>query len=217
MPSGVDRKLEISKLIRERYSALRREEKDSIVDGIGQFLKLAMSSRTPMHTILTDAAKLTHRNFEFQYVSIAMKDPTDEKFRYVAMVGLRDEVKTLRQNLSYTLVEMMDTRSNPSTRVNKIIEIHLMEDKPLKEGGEGIYNRPSLIGKNRGGSDSMVEGDYIELSILGPNDELIGWIEVSSPRDNKFPSRSTVKWIEFVSIITATFLKLKETAKGSAR
>jgi len=205
-----------TKFLLERYAPVPNTEDEQIIETLDSLATHAKMPGQSTAAFLNVTARAIYKSFGFREISIGIKEK-DGMFRCVAMVGLRDEVKALRQNLSYTLVEMMDTRSNPSTRVNKIIEIHLMEDKPLKEGEEGIYNRPSLIGKDRWGSDSMVEGDYIELSILGPNDELIGWIEVSSPRDNKFPSRSTVKWIEFVSIITATFLKLKETAKGGAR
>lgn len=204
-----------AKYLLERYAPVASTEDEQKIEALDS---LAMRAKMPSQStavFLNDVARVVYKSFEFKEVSLGAKD-RDGEYRYVAMLGLRDEVKASMQKLSYTLDDMMDTRTYPGKRVNKIIEIHLIEDAPLKEGEENMYNRPSLIGKDRESPESMVEGDYLELSILGPDDELLGWIEISGPRDGKFPPRSTVKWLEFLSIITAMFLKLKEPTKGSA-
>lgn len=216
MTSGRTRDSQQAKYLLDRYPPGVNTDEEQKIEALDS---LAMRAKTPNQSIeafLSDVARVVFKFFEFKEVCIGAKDK-EGKYRYVALLGLRDEVRASLQRLSYTSADMMDTRTYPSKRVNKVIEIHLMGDALLKEGEENTYNRPSLIGMDRDSTDSMVEGDYLELSILGPDDELLGWIELSSPRDGKFPSRSTAKWLEFVSIITATFLKMKEHAKGSAR
>lgn len=201
-----------TKFLLEKYAPVSNTEDEQIIEVLDS---LTLHTKMPGQStavFLNDVARAIYKAFGFKEVSIGAKD-REGIFKCVAMVGFRDEVKTSRQKLSYTLAEMMDARAYPSTRVNKIVEIHLIDDMPLKEGGGDMYNRPSLIGKERPSPDSMVEGDYIEFSVLGPSDELLGWIEMSGPRDGKFPSRSTIKWLEFISTITAACLKLKEPTK----
>jgi len=205
-----------AKYLIERYAPVAETEDEKRIEAIDS---LATRAKTPSQSsaaFLSDVARVIYKSFEFKEVCVGAKDK-DGKFRYIAMLGLRDEVKASLQKLSYTLTDMTDTRIYPSKRVNKGIELHLMEDTLLKEGEEKMYNRPSLIGKSPESFDDMVEGDYLELSIFGPNDSLLGWIEVSCPRDGKFPTRSTTKWLELISIIAATFLTLKEPSKGSIR
>lgn len=205
-----------AKFLLEKYAPVASTEDEQIIESLDL---LAAHSRMPgqsTQAFLNDAARVLYKAFGFREIAIGIRDK-DGMFRYMAMLGLRDEVKATRLKSAYTLTDMMDKRKYPSTKVDKITEIHLKEDRLTKEGEADMYNRPSLMEQERTSPDSMMEGDYIELSIIGLNEELLGWIELSGPRDGKFPTRSTVKWLEFTSIIMATFLKLKVGAKGSAR
>jgi hypothetical protein len=195
----VDRELEISKLIRERYSAIKREEKDSIVDGIGQFLKMAMSPKTLMSSILTDAAKLIHRNFEFQYVSIAIKDPADEKFRYVVAIGLTPSAEAAYKEIRYSHADLFDESAFPSTKVSAYTHFYMSEDAPYKPGEEKSYSRPSQLGVARGSPDEMLEGDYIDVFMQGYVRDITGYIELAGTRSGKLPTKATIRWMELIS------------------
>jgi hypothetical protein len=205
-----------ARFLLERYAPVASTEDEQVIESLDMLAAHARMPGQSAQAFLNDVARIIYKAFGFKEISIGIREK-DGMFRYAAMVGFRDEANTSRQRPTYTLADMMDKRAYPSTKVDRIFEIHLKEDRSTKEGEEDMYNRPSLIGQERTSPDSMMEGDYIELRILGLNDELLGWVELSSPRDGKFPSRSTVKWLEFVSIITATFLKLKDQTKGSAR
>jgi hypothetical protein len=45
----------------------------------------------------------------------------------------------------------------------------------------------------------MIEGDYIDFYMLDPEKEIIGWIEVSNPRDGKLPNSKTIRWLEIIA------------------
>jgi hypothetical protein len=205
-----------AKFLLEKYAPVASTEEEQVIESLDLLSAHAKMPGQSTQAFLNDVARVIYKSFGFKEISIGIKEK-DGLFRYAAMLGFRDEVKATRHRPSYTLAEMMDKRAYPSTKVNRIVEIHLKEDMPTKEGDENMYNRPSLIGQERTSPDSMMEGDYIEMRIFGLNDELLGWIELSSPRDGKFPSRGTLKWLEFVSMITATILNLKEYARGSVR
>jgi hypothetical protein len=204
MPTGVDQKLELSRMIRERYSPIKREEKDSIVDGIEQFLKSAMSPRTPMHTILMDAAKLIHRNFEFQYVSIAVKDPVDEKFRYIVALGLTPSAEAAYKEIRYSHADLFDESVFPSTKVSTYTHFYMAEDAPYKPGEEKSYTRPSLLSMTRANSDDMLEGDYIDVFMQGYVRDITGYFELAGTRSGKLPSKTTIRWMELIASLLST-------------
>ncbi len=205
-----------SKFLLERYAPVASTEDEQVIESLDLLSAHAKMPGQSTQAFLNEVARVIYKSFGFKEISIGVKDK-DGVFRYAAMLGFRDDVKTMQHRPSYTLEEMMDKRAYPSAKIDRTVEIHLKEDRPADEGEDGMYNRPSLMGQERISPDTMMEGDYIELRIHGPNDDLLGWIELSCPRDGKFPSRGTVKWLEFISIITATFLNLKEHAKGIAR
>lgn len=195
----VERGLEISKLIRERYSALKQEEKDPIVDGIGQFLKMAMSPKTPMTSILTEAAKLIHRNFEFQYISIAIKDPADEMFRYVVAFGLTPSAETAYKEIRYSHADLFDESVFPSTKISPYTHFYMSEDAPYKPGEEQSYGRPSQLGAARKNPDDMLEGDYIDVFMQGYLRDVIGYFELAGTRSEKLPTKTTIRWMELIA------------------
>lgn len=210
MLSGTDRKLEVSRLIRERYSAAGRSDNEPILESAGQFLKIAMSPKTPTHAILTEIAKMIHHSFEFQYVSIAIKDPTDDKFRYVVAIGLTPSAEAAYKEIRYTIGDLFDESSFPSTKVSSYTHFYMSEDSPYKPGEEKSYSRPSQLSIERPSPDDMIEGDYIDVFMQGYVRDIIGYIELAGTRSGKMPARTTIRWIELIASLISTI----ETCRG---
>ena len=163
-----------------------------------------------MHTILTDAAKLIHRNFEFQYVSIAMKDPTDEKFRYVVALGLIPSAEAAYKEIRYSHADLFDESVFPSTKVSTYTHFYMSEDAPYKPGEEKSYNRPNQLSVERANPDDMLEGDYIDVFMQGYLREVTGYFELAGTRSEKLPSKVTIRWMELI----ASLLSAIEAHKG---
>lgn len=201
-----------AKFLIEKYSPVPTNEDEKAIEAIESLVSHAKTINQSPQVFLHGAARIIYRVFELREIAIGMKDKDDE-YRYVAMMGFRDDAESARTKLVYTSTDMADTKTWPGTRISKMTFIHFFEDGGFKEGEENTYNRPSMMGRSRPSPDSMMEGDYIEVAIQGPNNELVGWMELSNPRDGKFPSRNTIKWLELTSVIIATFLKSKDLQK----
>ena len=209
-------RLDLSKAIIERYSSRLVTEDEHL---IGALIDLMQRARSPIHsatTMIPEIAKLIHRYFEFREVAIALRDKKDGLYRYKVCIGFRDDAENARYKLAYTLFDLTDMKTFPGILVRKKTFFHLMENKPFREGEEETYNRPSLLGMERKNQDEMIEGDYIDSYFYGPNKDPLGWIELSGPRNSKFPSRRTVNWIELTAKIIAAILIERELVKKEA-
>jgi hypothetical protein len=54
--------------------------------------------------------------------------------------------------------------------------------------------------------DDTIEGDYIDVLILGKGEELLGWIEISGMQNGKFPDAQTLKCIELLATVIGVAL-----------
>ncbi len=214
MLSGTDRKLEVSRLIRERYSSAGRGDNEPVLESAGQFLKVAMSPKTPTHTVLTEIAKMIHHSFEFQYVSIAMKDPSDERFRYVVAIGLTPSAEAAYKEIRYSMRDLFDESTFPSTKVSAYTHFYMSEDTPFKPGEEKSYSRPNQLSMIRPSPDDMIEGDYIDIFMQGYVRDVMGYIELSGTRSGKLPSKTTIRWIELIASLISTIEMYKGGAKA---
>jgi len=201
-----------AKYLIEKYSPVPTNGDEEAIEAIESLVSHAKTINQPPQAFLHEAARIIYRVFEFKEIAIGLRDK-DDCYRYVAMMGFRDDAESARKRMVYTSADMADSKTWPGTKISKITVIHFFEDGAFKEGEQDTYNRPSMIGMNRPSSESMVEGDYIEVAIQGANNELVGWMEFSNPRDGKFPSKNSIKWLELTSVIIATFLKSKDLQK----
>ena len=201
-----------TKFLIERYSPVSTTEDEKAIEAIEGLVSHAKAVNQPIQAFLHEVARIIYRVFEFKEIAIGVKE-NDDSYRYIAMMGFRDEAESARKRIVYTSADMADTKTWPGTRISKITVIHFYDDGAFKEGEQETYNRPSMMGMTRPSPESMMEGDYIEVAIQGPNNELVGWMELSNTRDGKFPSRNSIKWLELISVIIATFLKSKELRK----
>jgi len=200
----------------ERYSPVPGNEDEKAIEALESLVSHAKTMSQSPHTFLHEVARTIYRLFEFKEIAIGLREK-DGMYRYIAMMGFRDEAESARKKIVYTPADMADTKTWPGTRISKVTFIHFFEDQAFKEGEEGTYNRPSMMGISRPSLENMIEGDNIEVGIQGPDNDLIGWMELSNPRDGKFPSRTAIKWLELISIITASILKSKAFQREQAR
>ena len=73
--------------------------------------------------------------------------------------------------------------------------------KTSRGAEQKTFNRPGLLNKPRQMLDEFVEGDYIDTFMYGPGDELIGWIELASPKDGKIPDGNKLLRLELLASI----------------
>jgi len=84
-----------------------------------------------------------------------------------------------------------------------------VEAYPEDETELKAFGKPELLDSPRKKLDEFRQGDYIDFYIHGYEGALLGWIEVSNTKDNKMPSRLSIRWIEFIAELSALVLILR--------
>jgi len=213
MVSSPEKRAELAKMVRERYSRIARNENDTVIEGLEQFLLFTMSPRATMRAILDEATRLIHRNFEFQYVGISMKDKADGLYRYVATTGLTKSADMSYREIGYSYSDLFDDSTFPSVKVSNCTHFYLSESAPFKPGEEKTYSRPNLLNASRNAEDEMLEGDYIDVFMFGHLREVVGFIELGGTRSGKLPEKLAMRWIELIASMIAAMALRKESEK----
>ena len=152
-----------------------------------------------MNSILRETAEMISRQFNIASVAIALWDPALRLYKFRVVTGLEQEGTALYKSLSFTKEQLLDDKTYPCHEISKQTKLYLSEDHPYVEGEELTYARPNLIGMRRRSLNDSLEADYLCVSINGPNDEILGWIEVSGTRLRKLPDVNAIKWIERIT------------------
>lgn len=166
-----------------------------------------------LQRFLQDAATTMSERLCIHEVTIGLKD-SDGVFRYKVMAGLEDSEWDAHQKLSYTLDQFDNQALYKFKQIGKYTRLYLAEDNPYMEGEEETYSKPLMLQSSRKSLEDTIEGDYLDIYILGHNDELLGWIEISGMKNGKFPSSETIKAVELLASVIGVVLK-RPGSKGA--
>jgi hypothetical protein len=198
---------EIESLLKSRYASANKGEGEKIIEGVQSFL-----SRVPMNNsmqrLLQDAARSVHSIFGFQEVSVGMKDQETGKLRYYAVVGYTKEAEDALKKASYTSEEFWSQKEFPSVRVSKILDMLVGENQPSLEKEKKCWNRPTQLVDQRKSAEDFTENDYLDVYLFSSGTDLLGWIEVSAPRDGKMPSGQALRGLELFASSLAVAVQL---------
>ncbi len=168
-------------------------------------LTLVERLRDPRYEIedfLKDAAELITHQFMISEVAIGLRDP-DGLYRYHATSGLRNQALAGHKSIAYTKEKFYNGCEFVGTDISKYSRIYLEEDNAPSEVERRAYNRPGLLERKRLNPQESLEGDYIDVKILGEGNELAGWIEISGTRTMRLPDITTIRWVELIASIIA--------------
>jgi hypothetical protein len=193
---------EIESLMKARYASPSKDDNDKFIDSLQGFI-----SRTQMNIsvqrLLQDAARTIHSILQSHEVSIGIKDPQDGKYRYIAVVGYTKEAEDALKRFSYSYEEFISQQEFPGIRISKSLDLLIGENQPSQEKEKKAWNRPTQLKAERGSPEEFMEADYLDVHMYSSGTDLVGWIEVSAPKDGKMPSGQTLKKLElFGSILT---------------
>lgn len=213
-PAAVAARIEA--LLKSRYRQLPRDDNEKILDSVLRFWFQIQEGKLSKNSLLQEVAEVIHRSLMFQEIAIALKDPNDNLYRYQTFAGFTKGAVEDMRSLAYSEAEVRAFDRLPGIRVSKLIEFTISETPP-KTGEETQFNRPMLVAMSRKTDDEFTFGDYMNINICGRDDELLGFIEVSGPRDGKLPSGNRMKGLEFIATMTGIALQcLREDRKRSA-
>jgi len=194
------------------HSAVEPVQKSQ--EGIQSLLAHLRKPEIDVDALLLEAANLISRQYGIADVAIGLRDQKDGLYRYRAMAGFRDHAIEGHKTIAYAKEQFSAGCEFNGSDISKYSRIYLEEDNVLSEEERKTYNRPALFARRRLSAAESLEGDYIDVKILGVGEDLLGWIEISGTRTMKLPDVTTIRWIEVIaSIIAAALVKQVERAR----
>lgn len=195
---------DVKRGMKYNYSDVGKEKTFRIIEQLQKLLKLSQNPTTKLKEVFDHAAWIINRIFEIKEVAIGVKNFRDGLFRYEALYGYRKETEMEHRKLAYTLEDFFNSQIYKGTDVSKYTQLFLTEDHPYAEGEKNTYNRPLMLEMKRRTVEDSQEGDYLDIHIFGPKNELIGWIEISGTKLGKLPDSQTIMWIELIGSVLGT-------------
>jgi len=174
---------------------------------LDHFLRPQLSISELMH----DTAVTMQKQFRLRWVMIGLRDKMDGKYRYMFMSGMRDEAWAKQKTKVYKLEDFApNSNGYKAGEVSGLTRAYLEEENPLLNDDVNVVNRPALLRSRRKSEDETLEADFIDTLIIGPGNELYGWIEYAGTVTGKFPDSLTIRHIEVVaSILSAAIASQK--------
>jgi hypothetical protein len=187
------------KLLSDMYSGASPVQDEKILEAMTATFDHCGSTGKNIDVMLIHALMMIHRFFAFKKVAIAMKSE-DGRFRYRNVMGFIGQEEAMK-DVAYTVNDVRRLQSEATHRFGSIIYLTV---PAMKRQAAGSTFPASDAEKDRLNGDEMVEGDLIHVFINGKNREINGWIELSSPRDGKFPSSRTLHWLSLIANMMAS-------------
>ena len=179
------------------------------LDGIQGLLAHFRKPQLDIDALIMDAAGLIAKHMSIDAISIGLRDSRDGLYRYRAMVGFRDDAMEALKRISYRKEQFYENPEYHGSDVSKQTRLYLAEDNVLLDSELKSFNRPGLLTAKRTSTSESLEGDYMDIKILGPFDDLLGWIEISGTRSMRLPDATAIRWIEVIASIIGTAVMYK--------
>jgi len=177
-----------------------QEDSARTLDALQSLFDSIMKGRASGHDLLRDAANLISKHLKLSEVGIGLRGH-DKLYRFEVLVGEKPETELANMNLVFRPEDFEESKTYKGSSISRLTRAYFAEDNPYAPREEATYNRPMLLKGRRAALDQTIEGDYFITKICGPNNDLLGWIEVSGSTTQKLPDARTVKWMELVASI----------------
>ena len=179
------------------------------LDSVHHLITDLADPKLDLHSFLQEAADAIRMKIGVKEVTIGLRSSSDGMFKYEVMSGLHEDSWEAHKKLAYTYEQFFSQETYKFMQISKYTRLYLAEDNPYGAGEEGTYHKDIMLGSARRSLDDTIEGDYIDILILGKGEELMGWIEISGMQNGKFPDAQTIKSIELLASAMAISLSAR--------
>lgn len=207
-PEAVKRKLKFDYM---------RSKSEPVARHLEGFISLLQSLQNPNLKVLEFAQEITahiQRTYRLRWVMIGIRNPADGVYRYEVHTGMRDEAWKRQQAKVYSREDFENSPRYSFGEISKLSRIYMEEDNPLFNEDQYVVNRPALLRAKRETLEDSLEADFIDTLVLGPNDDLMAWIEYSGTTTGKLPDPMTIRYIEVIANILAAVMVAKGYSKA---
>ena len=200
---------EVARNMKREYDFAARDQFDKSLDVIQKHIEELSRPDLDIKNLVEFTVKMIYRQFHIKEVSIGLKSESDGLFRYVTMMGMRANVWTEHQKLTYDQDSLFDEKVYKFTNISKYSKLFLAENEPYDADEKGTYSEHLMSSSKRRHLDDSIEGDYLDMLILNGRGQLSGWIEVNGTWEGKLPTVNTIKCLEVVASLIGVALSLK--------
>ncbi|OGS51984.1 MAG: hypothetical protein A3K75_02780 [Euryarchaeota archaeon RBG_13_61_15] len=192
------------------YARVRNDPTSKTMELFQHLLKQSQKAGVSSQELVQETANILQKSFRLRWVMIGLLSPVDGLYRYEVHAGMRPEAWAKQKLKVYKFEDFqLVTASYNAGEMSKQTRIYLEEDNPLSEEDIATVNRPVLMKMTRKSEGEAKENDFTDTLVLGPRDELLGWIEYSGTITGTFADPMTVRSIEVVASILSSALGSK--------
>ncbi len=203
----------VKRWLRINYLSARSDQSAKLVDGISGLVARLQARPFVIQGLIQEAADYIHRQFRLRWVMMGLRSPSDGKYRYEAMAGLRADAWEKQKTRVYSREDF-----NPvvpgfykAGEISKLTKVYLEEENPLGEEDKVKVNRPLLLNSKRKSQWDALEADYLDTLIMGTDGDMLGWIDYSGTITGKYPDAITIRWIELTAALLAAGICCQES------
>jgi len=209
MVSAEESARRIDAILRNNLRQLPKDDNEKTLGHLWKFIGDAITNDYSQKQICAEAVKLINRSLPFGEISLALRVPGTNTYKYEALVGFRPEVEKELKNRVYSEDQAVNSDREPHIRLDNFLDFELAEgtSKVDHDYEQLEYNRPTRLLEARKMFDEMKDGDYIVLFFRGIRGELLGYVELESPRNRKLPQGNVLKWLEIYGMIFGILLQ----------
>lgn len=190
---------DVARKYKNEYSHVSIDQTDRSIETIQDLLEMISTKKVDSKALCDHIAKTVYRQMHIKEVSVGLRSTSDSKYRYASMQGMRANVWTEHQKLAYTKDQFFDNSVYKGTTISKYTKLLLAEDEPYHESEKGTFSEHLSQSSKRKAAGDSIEGDYLDIHVLGRGDELLGWIEISGTWEGKLPDPRTLKTLEIMA------------------
>lgn len=197
----------VKRRLRFDYLGARSDPTSRVLDGYVSLLAHFQKQPLIVRDLIQDSANWIHRQFRLRWCMIGLRGP-DGLYRYEVEAGMRPDAWSSQKARVYKYTDFAPAAQNYTAgEISKLSRVYLEEENQLQNADEAVVNRPALLRARRKADDETLEADFIDTLIIGPRNELLGWIEYSGTLTGKFPDPMTIRYIEGISAIISAAIK----------
>jgi hypothetical protein len=193
--------LQLSKLVRDMCPPTPADKSERIMAELEKILSQSRGRSDSPKQFLEQLMGLMYRYLDFTELAVALKDPRDGMFRYIAFMGMRKDAENAYKKLSYNNDDASSQSKYPRIKCTPLVDFFPAELRPERDGDIETYNRPGLLQQQRTSLEMFQEGDYFCGYLYSQRGDLQGWFDLARTKDGKFPSGNSLRWLNFICTV----------------
>jgi len=208
---------EVARKLRQDYTHGARDASIRQLDTLHSLIKYLMKANPNLDEMLEQTARLVYTQFNIKEVSVALKNASDGLYRYVAEHGMRTDIWAAHKKIVYSYDDLNDTKKYNPITISHQTKLYMAEDNPYGPDEGDTYSEHMMKQSKRKSATDSIEGDYLDILIFGPQDDTLGWIEISGTWDGRIPDAKAIRCLEMISSVLGIAITRHQTMAEMAR